>query len=233
MEALQLDFLSYVHITQMSMAERLEDTGVVSKFAALEPKSIPTSSVERREFGVDEVKTICKHFGVSKGGVEPLFDPEAAQREYSQFKNTVNLSWSKCSYEEAASKFISVFATSHPNITIVLCIGLVLPMTTVPCEQLFSIYNFIRNDYRTMLTSDHATDLMRLHAMYREKEISNVEMKTIAQECARQLDLDRPHKFHSAHNLPRDVFSWNMPDVPDGIPEEEEAAAPADEDIEE
>lgn len=210
---LQLQFTSYARVTLLSIAERFEDRGLMGAFGAFEPKSIPSSAAARKGYGISELKVLIDHYGKDRNGVAAVVDGNALEAEYTKFKNYVaDGPWRKLTYAELVPKFCSVCGADYPNVAKLLSIGLILPVTTVPCEQLFSAFNFIKNDYRSMLTSDHATDLMRVCSMYRGTDILSSDALTVVRECAAKFDLDKPHKFHALNSTPRSIFSWRWED---------------------
>ena len=87
---------------------------------------------------------------------------EPCLQEYQSFKRVVSANYPKRSYAELVQVIGLQYKTQFPNLTNLLSIGLVIPVSSVPCERGFSTQNRIKTKLRTSLNNRSLNTLHRI-----------------------------------------------------------------------
>ena len=127
--------------------------------------------ITKAKFGVEKLIVLVDHFGEKRGSNTHPVNPDDAKREWSLFKNHMFANAEGSSEDDGP---VTVFSLAEdmlsskqmlgefPNMTKLLAISRVLPVSSVKCERGFSKQNLIKTRLRCSLTIESLQRLMRI-----------------------------------------------------------------------
>ena len=135
------------------------------------------SPEESEEWGNDSIDVLIKHFGQkhlhqyqdpeTKQNVivesEPIIDPEATAREWTQVKHVVRVQgYPRNSTSEIWGLLKQYHEEEFPNLIKLSAVALTHPVHTSDCERAFSAQNNVTTPLRNRLSPEHCDQLMRV-----------------------------------------------------------------------
>ena len=149
----------FLNVLDTHLSARFEDidSGLLSATSILNIKSWPKSKEELESFGDVHLEALVDHFGpmLSKAG----FDCGSIETEWSFVKMGLH---GKCLDELTWEVVSDGVGKDNPNFMALINLLLTLPATSAVCEQGFSQMKKIKNDWRSRLTNESLTNLMRV-----------------------------------------------------------------------
>ena len=144
------------------------------------PPANPVGPLEA--YATSDLTQLCRHFVATINGPR-------AQADFSQFKRTLSGYGGDDSFAVSCRLVIKNFAQMFPDFAALAKIALVLPVSSVPAEQGFSMQNLIKTDRRNRLNEDRVTRLMtlKIHA-------KGLEEFNVAAACDRFLSMKARRK---------------------------------------
>lgn len=109
------------------------------------------------KFGLEELNNLLDKFEKSL-----TIDRESCVSEYKQFKRLVIGSYAESNFASCVQFICQKYHDIMPNVVKFLELGVVIPVSSVPCERGFSTQNRILSKLRTSLSTGVITDLMRI-----------------------------------------------------------------------
>ena len=150
-----------------NLSDRFVDSALihVSAFKIFDPKYFPTtvSKAAMSNFGEEELKVIIKHYSKSSPDEHkpPLNDNEL-RSEYELFHPFVIHNFQKSGFYSFAITFLQIHSEMYPQISHLLSILVILPVSSVPCERGFSAANRIKTKLRNRLMVQSLDILLRI-----------------------------------------------------------------------
>jgi hypothetical protein len=189
-----------------ALDERFPDKGIIDAFKCFHPRFYAKvddlwKAGTLQKHGLLEFQDLLDHFGRERTTSDgrrfmPLIDVEQAIDEFQRFKTFMHSTFklyakvSEGDSGELITEYLTLsaffeehygdFTSRFPQICILINIGLVVPITSVPCECGFSTMNHIKNKQRTKLGHVVLDHLMRIAltgptvAMFKEKLVARV-----------------------------------------------------------
>ena len=106
-----------------------------------------------------ELENLIEHYGFDKVYLDKTYPAiivtEEVRNEWRLLKSILRCNYTDKSEKDIWPLIINIYGAKYPNITKLILIKLILPLTTVQCERGFSALNFIKNDYRSRLGKIH------------------------------------------------------------------------------
>ena len=147
-----------------NLSDRFVDSALLSAFRIFDPKYFPTtvSKAAMSNFGEEELDIIIKHYSKSSPDEHksPLNDNEL-RSEYQLFRPFVIRNFQKSGFYSFATTFLQIHSEMYPQISYLLSIILILPVSSVPCERGFSAANRIKTKLRNRLMVQSLDILLR------------------------------------------------------------------------
>ncbi|XP_066285288.1 zinc finger protein 862-like [Branchiostoma lanceolatum] len=144
----------------VNMDGRFPDIGLFKALRILDPKSLSEDNATWARFGEDELQSILEHNAPAER--EPVIKSEECSMEWPTFKELVHANYKNYSFQN----LVNVITTNHagylPETTKLLNAVAVIPMSTVPCERVFSVQNRIKTKGRARLKAENLDVLMRI-----------------------------------------------------------------------
>lgn len=109
------------------------------------------------KFGLEELTSLLDKFE-KKLAIER----ECCVSEYKQYKRLVVGSYAESSFASCTQSICQKYHEIMPNVTKLLEVGVLIPISSVPCERGFSTQNRILSRLRTSLSTSVINDLMRI-----------------------------------------------------------------------
>ena len=153
----------FAEILLNSIQERFPKIEIWEAMMLFNPADFPSSTKDKADYGNKQISVLLKHFGKEIGGKSSPVCEEGALREFSLFKNHM-FDLKVSSFEGLADKILSQKETwaKFPNMTGLLAICRVLPVSTVDCERGFSAQNLIKTRLRCRMGLENLDNLMRV-----------------------------------------------------------------------
>jgi len=106
-------------------------------------------------YGRTELDTLIDHYGFDKYYLSTKFSPiinsELVRNEWRLLKIIVRKNYLDKSDNEIWANIYETYNEQFPNITTLILLKELTPLTSVQCERGFSTLNYIKNDYRNSL----------------------------------------------------------------------------------
>ncbi|KAL5011396.1 hypothetical protein ScPMuIL_009947 [Solemya velum] len=149
----------YIDKIVENLERRFEDVGMIEQMKVLVPSNITSAKGDNSSFaayGVKEVGNLSEYFG------DQGIDKDECTTEYRMYKQLVVGSFSSLSMSECTKHILQKYSDMLPNISKLLTVVSVIPMTSVSCERGFSTQNRILTKHRTRLNTKTLEDLHRI-----------------------------------------------------------------------
>jgi len=151
----------YVDKVVSNLEDRFGEQGILSLFCIFVPSCIVSAEREGSQsflkFGLEELNNLLDKFEKSL-----TIDRESCVSEYRQFKRLVIGSYAESNFASCVQSICQKYHEIMPNVVKFLQLGVVIPVSSVPCERGFSTQNRILSKLRTSLSTGVITDLMRI-----------------------------------------------------------------------
>ena len=151
----------YVDKIVSNFVERFGDQGNLSAFSIFVPSVIVNGervgSQSFLKFGLEELNDLLDKF---EGRLR--LQRENCVSEYKQYKRLVVGSYANASFSSCTQSICQKYPEILPNVVKLLEVGVMIPISSVPCERGFSTQNRIVSKLRTSLSTDTIADLMRI-----------------------------------------------------------------------
>lgn len=131
-----------------------------AKFQCVEPCSIKVN-IEDPTFGYNCIRDIVQQF-CSEMNIDDVIAEYALYKQVVKNENVTN-------FEKFCEKFLRENNETFPTISRIIQVGLVMPVTSVPCERGFSTQNRIKSKFRNSLNNKNLDILMRISELGPEK----------------------------------------------------------------
>ena len=154
-----------------SIHNRFPKLEIWDALSIFHPDTFPNSVKTKAKFGVEKLIVLVDHFGEKRGSNTPPVNPDDAKREWSLFKNHMFANLEGSSEDDGPVTVSSLaedmlsskqMLREFPNMTKLLAISRVLPVSSVECERGFSKQNLIKTRLRCSLTIESLERLMRI-----------------------------------------------------------------------
>ena len=136
--------------------ERFAPNELASNFKIFSMQKIRQQRVEDlSSFGRVELDALIDHFGFEKyylgNKFIPIINNELIRNEWKLLKFILNKNPIDKSENETWPIVYETFNEKYPNITTLILLKEIAPLTSVQCERGFSTLNYVKNDCRNLL----------------------------------------------------------------------------------
>ena len=155
-----------------SVRKRFPKLELWDALSIFNPNTFPNSVKAKATFGGERLSVLLNHFGGKRGQSNtPPISPEDAKTEWSLLKNHMFSNAEGASKDDgpytSSSLAKQMLSSEHmlrefPNMTKLMAISMVLPVSSVECERGFSKQNVIKTRLRCRLTIERLEQLMRV-----------------------------------------------------------------------
>lgn len=151
----------YIDQIVSNLSDRFDEQGIVSLFKIFVPSCIVSAEKESSQvflkFGLEELNHLLDKFETSLS-----IERETCVSEYMQFKRLVCGSYGESNFVSCVKSICQKYHEIMPNVVKLLEVGIIIPVSSVPCERGFSTQNRVVSNMRTSLSTEVITDLMRI-----------------------------------------------------------------------
>lgn len=156
----------YLHNLLDNLAQRFTDNGLISCFGILNPRNLPSVDCDTFDaYGVEEIISLGKHYGSNDCTHSKLLvDDVSLMIEWPQFKCLLSDRFRSQTFSDMCSSVLANtdFAYTFPNISKLLRIAIVMPVSSADCERGFSRYNLVKTALRNRLKPESVNILLTL-----------------------------------------------------------------------
>ena len=154
-----------------SVRSRFPKLEIWDALSIFNPNTFPNTVKAKATFGGERLTVLLNHFGEKRGSNTPPICPVEAKKEWSLFKNHMFANAEASPEDESpftASSLAEQMLSSEqmlrefPNMTKLMAIGIVLPVSSVECERGFSKQNVIKTRLRCSVSIERLEQLMRI-----------------------------------------------------------------------
>lgn len=147
---------------------RFADNHIMDAFKVLGPTNMPTRQVGLASWGVQEMETLCAHYGVQREfhgkTLSPLVNSAAIKQEFFAFKLQATTDWGDKSFKDvwAMVTWNDTLKRKYENLVILAEIARVQCVSTASCERAFSVQNCIKTKHRNRMLTKNLESVLRI-----------------------------------------------------------------------
>ena len=160
----------YMHVKMFAtslhaeLGERYPDQPMMSALDIFSPRRFPRDSTLLEDYENDKLQTLIDHYSEEHRGYEfdaPLLDADRVMEQWDTLKTVMFAAkiWEK-SFSNFWTPYLSSPSTQYEDITFLVSIRCILPLTTACCERGFSKMKIIKTYLRNRLMDSTLSALM-------------------------------------------------------------------------
>ena len=154
-----------------NMRSQFTDIGVLSACQIFDPQNLPKNPTDLVSYGNTQLDVLLKHYSPkvpattvsassSVTDTQPLINPEECRSEFVLFKQFMFRTFPNKCYPELIKEVTTKYGDLFPQMSKLLSIIAVIPVSSASCERGFSTANRIKNRLRNRLKVTSVNRLM-------------------------------------------------------------------------
>ena len=154
-------FWEFLHALVENISDRFPSIPVLAALAVLDSRNLPPVN-RLAGYGDPQIRILTDHFGQPAPKEPGIIKEEEAMSEWLLCRHLMSSTFRGQTMEEFGSVMLSSHQDTFPQLSLLLAIGLFIPVTNAGCEGGFSCQNRIVTKLRNRLLEEKSDSLMRI-----------------------------------------------------------------------